>query len=92
MPASAKPFRSTCAILSRDRWSLLPSIRRLIAECGLDEFGTLDVYAIAAATRKTSRSSIASSAATSPSTPRPEKLAERGRFYSEDELVRIMTS
>jgi hypothetical protein len=72
--------------LSRHRWSLSPSFGDLIAELSTRRFGTL-TYARSAADaedvtvfdRKRRRNiSVYASA---------EKLAERGRFYSEDDLV-----
>ncbi len=72
--------------LSRDRWSLIPSSGDLIAEVRTRRFGSL-TYAksgneaedITVFDRKRKRNiSLYASA---------EKLASRGRFYSEDDLV-----
>jgi hypothetical protein len=72
--------------LSRDRWSLVPSAGDLIAEVRTRRFGTL-TYAksgneaedITVFDRRRRRNiSLYASA---------EKLASRGRFYSEDDLV-----
>jgi hypothetical protein len=72
--------------LSRDRWSLVPSVGDLIAEVRTRRFGSLtyarawgDAEDISVFDRRRRRNIAVYASA--------EKLAARGRFYSEDELV-----
>lgn len=72
--------------LSRDRWSLVPQGRDVIAEVRTQRYGTLtytrtfgDAEDVALFDRRRRRN-IALYAS-------PEKMKERGRFYSEDDLV-----
>ena len=72
--------------LSRDRWSLVPSSGDLIAEVRTRKFGSLtyartwnDAEDISFFDRKRRRNIAVYASA--------EKLAARGRFYSEDDLV-----
>ena len=82
----SRTFQIDLTDLSRDRWSLVPSSGDLIAEVRTRRFGSL-TYArsgneaedITVFDRRRRRNiSIYAS---------PEKLAARGRFYSEDDLV-----
>ena len=81
-----KSFSLDLSDLSRDQWSLVPPIGDFLAEMRTSRFGTLDLRALGRRARGHHACSIASAAATSPSTPRRPSWPTRGsRFYSEED-------
>ena len=72
--------------LSRDRWSLIPPPDDIVAEVRTNRFGTLTYARVQSQLEdvtffdRTAAKSVSSYAS-------PQKLAARGRFYSEDDAV-----
>ena len=84
---SPKSFVIDLGDLSRDAWTLLPGPGDFLAEIRTRRFDTLTYAQAGSGSRRHLASSTASGTATSRCTPSKQKLATRGRFYNEDDLV-----